>query len=76
MESKSTERRKQYRGRASFLLQEPTAHLFLPLYRSGLLVLCRFLCQSFIVPLCHPVECPAVQDDEQGEEERTREVAS
>jgi len=34
-----------------------------------LLVLCRFLRQSFLIPLCHPVECPAVQDDEQGEEE-------
>ena len=34
---------------------------------SGLLVLCRFLRMSFLIPCCQPVECPAVQEDEQGE---------
>src|SRR5947209_2476933 len=43
---------------------------------SGLLVVCRFLQQSPGTPLCQPVERPAVQENEQGEQERTHQVAT
>ena len=43
---------------------------------SGLLGLCRLLQHALCTALCQHVECPAVQEDEQDEPERTSEVAT
>jgi hypothetical protein len=43
---------------------------------SDLLIVCSFLQYSFITPLCQPVECPTVQQDEQGEDERAHQLAT